>query len=352
MIRLGKIEFERWYSVRIVVRGEKVRCLIDGEEVFEQLSNPFSRGRVGLASWDAVARFRDIKITTPDGRALFEGVPRLPDGAASAPPADARRRWVHAKGNFTLVDVGRWDEWSPRGRMYHWREVGRSDEYVELDAIDGNTSLRARLHATRCDYGEKPRLDFRTIFEGRWAEADGIARKGIGPFLGDWEIVGDQLLNRGGDGFKSILFGDPGWKDVDYSFEARNAPGHTRSFCALFRAASANEYFSFLVGIDDPKLGKAMEARRYYIGGNDFCSPRVQIRPAFESNHWYKIGIVARGKHFICSVDGKKAVEFDLDYFGSGRVGIESFGEGQTFRNLKVTSPDGTILWEGVPELR
>jgi hypothetical protein len=35
--------------------------------------------------------------------------------------------------------------------------------------------------------------------------------------------------------------------------------------------------------------------------------------------------------------------------FSKGRVGLETFISSFRFRNIKVTAPDGTLLWNGLP---
>jgi hypothetical protein len=49
------------------------------EEPEEQLVDKRStKGRVGLATRDASARFREIAVTTPEGKILWEGPPEIP----------------------------------------------------------------------------------------------------------------------------------------------------------------------------------------------------------------------------------------------------------------------------------
>jgi serine/threonine protein kinase len=73
----------RWYPVRIRVRKSKVECYLDGDLIFQDSRSAFKYGRIGLRTGRMQARFRRIKVTAPDGRVLFEG---LPDVAA---PTDA-----------------------------------------------------------------------------------------------------------------------------------------------------------------------------------------------------------------------------------------------------------------------
>jgi eukaryotic-like serine/threonine-protein kinase len=67
----------RWYHVLVKVRGAESWCFLDGQELFHDIDDRFTHGRVGLATWDASARFREIAITTPEGEVLWSGLPQL-----------------------------------------------------------------------------------------------------------------------------------------------------------------------------------------------------------------------------------------------------------------------------------
>jgi formylglycine-generating enzyme required for sulfatase activity len=67
----------RWYDVLVKVRGAESWCFLDGQELFHEIDERFTHGRVGLATWHASARFREITITTPDGDVLWSGLPQL-----------------------------------------------------------------------------------------------------------------------------------------------------------------------------------------------------------------------------------------------------------------------------------
>jgi WD40 repeat protein/serine/threonine protein kinase len=67
----------RWYNVLVKVRSAEFWCYLDGQELFHDVDERFKQGRIGLATWDANARYRDIVITTPDGKVLWKGLPDL-----------------------------------------------------------------------------------------------------------------------------------------------------------------------------------------------------------------------------------------------------------------------------------
>jgi hypothetical protein len=69
----------QWHSLKLEVRGETFRGYIDDLLQFEQTDARFTHGRICFYTWGAAARFRRIKVTDPQGRVLFEGLPELPD---------------------------------------------------------------------------------------------------------------------------------------------------------------------------------------------------------------------------------------------------------------------------------
>jgi hypothetical protein len=81
---------------------------------------------------------------------------------------DDRKCWKHDRGQFALVEPGVWEEQSPNGNQYRYREVHRTEDYVEIDALTGETRLRIRLYDSRCDWAVKPELVFTTTFSGKW----------------------------------------------------------------------------------------------------------------------------------------------------------------------------------------
>ncbi len=75
---------DRWYSVRVVVRGEQATCSVDGQEIFDVTRTPYAHGRVGLRlwrTWRGKSEFRKLSVLSPDGAVLWEGPPTLPPQA-------------------------------------------------------------------------------------------------------------------------------------------------------------------------------------------------------------------------------------------------------------------------------
>jgi serine/threonine protein kinase/formylglycine-generating enzyme required for sulfatase activity len=69
---------DRWYSLKVEARGDTFRAYLDGVLQFEQTDARFTHGRICLFTNKAAARFRRIKVSDPQGKVLFEGLPELP----------------------------------------------------------------------------------------------------------------------------------------------------------------------------------------------------------------------------------------------------------------------------------
>ena len=76
--KISGIEPGHLYGIEVRAIGDKIMCLAVGAKFFEHSSNELSRGRVGLRSGGPFPmRFRNLKVTTPEGELLWEGFPGL-----------------------------------------------------------------------------------------------------------------------------------------------------------------------------------------------------------------------------------------------------------------------------------
>jgi hypothetical protein len=75
--RTRVLETGRWYTMEVRVRGARIVCRLDGEDVLECQDERYPRGGVGLRTWNTAAAFRNIRVTDPKGEILFEGVPDM-----------------------------------------------------------------------------------------------------------------------------------------------------------------------------------------------------------------------------------------------------------------------------------
>ena len=79
--RPGVMQTGRWYKLRVRLRGTHCECFLDDQLLFAYAETKNRRGAVGVRTWVAAARFRNLRVTDPAGRVLFEGLPELPAAA-------------------------------------------------------------------------------------------------------------------------------------------------------------------------------------------------------------------------------------------------------------------------------
>jgi type 1 glutamine amidotransferase len=123
------LEDFKWYTAHVHVRGNRFYCsLYDnaaGRTVgrFDVVDDRHVRGRVGLGTWLSTFRFRNIRVTDPDGHLLWDGPPAIgPSTSADlSQPSRSRQEDGAAAGWASLfngkdlagwaVDSGPRDSW-------------------------------------------------------------------------------------------------------------------------------------------------------------------------------------------------------------------------------------------------
>jgi hypothetical protein len=167
---------------------------------------------------------------------------------------------------------------------------------------------------------------------------------------GRWHIDGDEIVKPRHKGpFAIIHFGNSEWTDYDFSVELMREEG--RHCCGLcYRAVDANNQYRFIIaGWSRQKVPKAginvqSSGIPQYGGSRHICVLR--------NKQWYTALVKVRGNHSEAYLDGERMYENLDDKHPKGQVGLFAYEPEFHFRNIKVTAPDGTLLWEGNPELR
>jgi eukaryotic-like serine/threonine-protein kinase len=64
--------------VKIFLRGPRIQVELDDHLIFDHTDETNQSGSVNLKCYNSDGRFRDIKVTAPNGDVLWEGPPDLP----------------------------------------------------------------------------------------------------------------------------------------------------------------------------------------------------------------------------------------------------------------------------------
>jgi serine/threonine protein kinase len=63
-----------WHTLRVRVRGSDIQCFLDGELICQCTDELHRTGYVGLTTGNTATHFRNLKVTSADGRVLVGGV--------------------------------------------------------------------------------------------------------------------------------------------------------------------------------------------------------------------------------------------------------------------------------------
>jgi formylglycine-generating enzyme len=160
---------------------------------------------------------------------------------------------------------------------------------------------------------------------------------------GLWTVDGDQLVKEG-LGFGGVSFGDIGWTDYDLTFEARKSAGPD-GLGAVFHSSEGKQY-QLSVGGPDGK---------HYLNRRPNADNRIQVLQSIPGTirvlEWYKVKVSLRGQNIRIELDDHVLFNCTNNFSQRGFVGLRCWNSAGRFRNVKVTAPDGTTLWEGSPDL-
>ncbi|MGE3171573.1 MAG: family 16 glycoside hydrolase [Planctomycetota bacterium] len=168
-------------------------------------------------------------------------------------------------------------------------------------------------------------------------------------YHGDWRIDGDELVvARVDDKRHSLVFGDPGWTDYDFTVEVE--VGTDVDGAGVF--VHCNGYVDYAVfGV----AGYDNAYQELACWKEDRWS-KLQQRPGvLEADRWHQVRVQVRGARITCFLDGTQLFDAEDPNHSTGRVGLSSWTKGSAapvrFRAIRVQAPDGRELFSGLPQL-
>ena len=110
----GRIEIGRWYDIRIELKGDSIRCYLDGKLVHDIRDKTFPRGGIGLGSWNTAVEYKDVRVTGLDGRKLYGGSgkerARVLLGGLGPAAEELRKRYDAMEAGGAGPDDPRWEK--------------------------------------------------------------------------------------------------------------------------------------------------------------------------------------------------------------------------------------------------
>lgn len=74
-----EVQDQKWHKLKITVAGTRIEGFLDGKSACKANASEFPEaGAVAIGTWGTQARFRNIKVTSPEGKTLWEGTLRIP----------------------------------------------------------------------------------------------------------------------------------------------------------------------------------------------------------------------------------------------------------------------------------
>jgi hypothetical protein len=164
---------------------------------------------------------------------------------------------------------------------------------------------------------------------------------------GDWRIEDGELV-QSAHAFSRLLFGDPGWTDYDFAVEGQSiGKDQDHGIILLYRARDLANHHQLDLGGWSATVTEATFQKHGQWGRSPGCFLRV----AHEHGRWYTVKIAVRGATIECLVDGKSVFLFSDESFLKGMIGLGTHNAPVRWRNLKVSAPEGRVLWQGFPEV-
>jgi serine/threonine protein kinase/formylglycine-generating enzyme required for sulfatase activity len=174
-------------------------------------------------------------------------------------------------------------------------------------------------------------------------------RKFFKPFLvrGEWKIENDELVQptlAAVDMQPLLVFGEADLSNYDLSLQVRKTGG-SDSMGVMFHWLGPGYFRRYLLARNnwinfDYEYGRKWGRE----DGNGKWQP-------YSSNRWYSLKIEVRGATYRAYLDDMLQFVYSEPRFTHGRICLFTFAAASRFRRIKVSDPEGKVLFEGLPEL-
>ncbi|MGB7343646.1 MAG: family 16 glycoside hydrolase [Pirellulaceae bacterium] len=233
---------------------------------------------------------------------------------------------------------------------------------VDVQENDGVAALGAELprHAWRfspvqffCPLDDSTRyltLISSAPSDARLQSAHGVfsgARLKTGSVDG-WAARDGEFVQLGDAADQRFLFGDQRWGDYEFSFEAMKRFGK-EGFLAIVRCADAKEFTWVNIGGWQNQRTQ-VERKLRPQGRQGPVGPVSDF--VIEEGRWYRIRVRCESDTVSLFVDDELLLQYEDDgrMQRRGKVGIGTWATSASFRNFRVESLDGEVLFKALAD--
>ncbi len=273
-------------------------------------------------------------------------------------------RSLPANKKVELKDPNEWNEVEVQVHSHEVRmavngeEVSRNvfEELAQIpDALEGYQRSSGRIGFQALDRGAQ----FRNVRVKELPD-DGAVPEPGGPRTtkrfpaehngdsGKWCVIGKHLVQPTLDPNVCLLFGENEWADYDFSVDVQRISGDDQVGFFFRNQDFGRNMYLFSLG-----WGHNTTNTFEQWADGVFAMLMRQPQPAglFKTGEWYAARVEVRGNQAKCFLDGRQVFSFDALRSPSGGVGLRTWATAYAFRNIRVTTPEGKVLLEGLPEL-
>ena len=216
-------------------------------------------------------------------------------------------------------------------------------DYYSLLAIFHTTSKRSHLLGSAEDRTNNSQWNAR-IRELRAK----IKQLSNVPSRGDWQLRDGELHQHAMAPNVRLGFGDPDWTDYTVNLEFMKTSGTSEPFnfeAGIYLVLRASEFKNGLA----LHLG-ASDNREHAIHREINNSPALlapRIAGAIQEGRWYRLQVRVKGRSLQASIDDKHLFSVEDGNLPNGQVNLVNWLCQTRWRNLRITTPDGTLLQDG-----
>jgi alpha-N-arabinofuranosidase len=161
----------------------------------------------------------------------------------------------------------------------------------------------------------------------------------------EWLLAGGVLSQKRLMTDVRLFFGAAEWTDYELTLEARKDEGY-EGFLILFRASDEENFYWLNLGgwgNSQHALEKEVKGSRKVIG--------PFVKGTVPAKTWIPIRIKVSGNRMECWMNRESVYAYSdtAAPILAGGIGVGSWSTAVSYRNIKVTAPDGSLLYSGMP---